>query len=297
MDANDFLNILSKPQHATQDAISIATHSSYVMSEPTMEVAQPYSKSAIIKENNHTRVLPDYQVAFNQSQMHLNNQRHPQVDLMMGDSAPMLPPFHTNDRLLQLPPLDFSKDTPMIQSDPWPLKSESSDSQLSTPEHQHAFQPKQTVPSNAFPAFPRSTAGSLAGFPIRSNFAPYDPASVYSAEYFAMQQPRRPHPMPYYQPQNMMSNMAHPLMTTFHAKTTNQASKRYRCNICGKGFSRPSSLTTHTYSHTGEKPFKCTVEGCGRQFSVVSNLRRHGKVHANQNNASSSASSSSSSSS
>lgn len=25
--------------------------------------------------------------------------------------------------------------------------------------------------------------------------------------------------------------------------------------------------------------FSCEVEGCGRQFSVVSNLRRHKKVH------------------
>jgi uncharacterized Zn-finger protein len=33
------------------------------------------------------------------------------------------------------------------------------------------------------------------------------------------------------------------------------------------------------YSHTGEKPFACDVEGCGRHFSVVSNLRRHKKVH------------------
>jgi uncharacterized Zn-finger protein len=35
------------------------------------------------------------------------------------------------------------------------------------------------------------------------------------------------------------------------------------------------------YSHTGEKPFACEVDGCGRHFSVVSNLRRHRKVHKN----------------
>ncbi|KAI9359017.1 hypothetical protein BD770DRAFT_320095 [Pilaira anomala] len=55
--------------------------------------------------------------------------------------------------------------------------------------------------------------------------------------------------------------------------------KKYICLICGKRFVRPGSLTTHTYSHTGEKPFQCAVEGCGRRFSVVSNLRRHGKIH------------------
>ncbi|ORY05735.1 hypothetical protein K493DRAFT_156416, partial [Basidiobolus meristosporus CBS 931.73] len=54
--------------------------------------------------------------------------------------------------------------------------------------------------------------------------------------------------------------------------------KKYHCSICQKGFSRPSSLNTHMYSHTGEKPFKCPHEGCGRHFSVVSNLRRHAKI-------------------
>ncbi|KAI9269250.1 hypothetical protein BDA99DRAFT_405315, partial [Phascolomyces articulosus] len=54
---------------------------------------------------------------------------------------------------------------------------------------------------------------------------------------------------------------------------------RYSCPYCRKGFSRPSSLRTHTYSHTGEKPFICTVDGCHRRFSVHSNLRRHLRIH------------------
>lgn len=29
----------------------------------------------------------------------------------------------------------------------------------------------------------------------------------------------------------------------------------------------------------GNLAFACDVEGCGRHFSVVSNLRRHKKVH------------------
>ncbi|TEB37405.1 hypothetical protein FA13DRAFT_1622266 [Coprinellus micaceus] len=54
---------------------------------------------------------------------------------------------------------------------------------------------------------------------------------------------------------------------------------KYECQYCGKGFNRPSSLKIHLNSHTGEKPFACPVEGCGRSFSVLSNMRRHARVH------------------
>jgi hypothetical protein len=70
--------------------------------------------------------------------------------------------------------------------------------------------------------------------------------------------------------------------------------KKHVCYVCQKKFTRPSSLQTHLYSHTGEKrtsslhsrlisAFKCEHEGCGRSFSVVSNLRRHKKIHLNSN--------------
>ncbi|CDU24171.1 related to putative C2H2 zinc finger protein flbC [Sporisorium scitamineum] len=55
---------------------------------------------------------------------------------------------------------------------------------------------------------------------------------------------------------------------------------KYECAWCGKRFSRPSSLKIHHHSHTGEKPFACNEPGCGRSFSVQSNLRRHQKCHA-----------------
>ncbi|ORY94014.1 hypothetical protein BCR43DRAFT_507243 [Syncephalastrum racemosum] len=55
--------------------------------------------------------------------------------------------------------------------------------------------------------------------------------------------------------------------------------RKYQCVICQKYFSRPSALRTHSYTHTGEKPFECDAPGCGRRFAVISNLRRHFKVH------------------
>jgi len=69
------------------------------------------------------------------------------------------------------------------------------------------------------------------------------------------------------------------MMSQFSSKMSANTQKKHKCKVCDKRFTRPSSLQTHMYSHTGEKPFACDVEGCGRHFSVVSNLRRHKKVH------------------
>jgi uncharacterized Zn-finger protein len=69
------------------------------------------------------------------------------------------------------------------------------------------------------------------------------------------------------------------MMGQFSSKMSSNTQKKHKCKVCDKRFTRPSSLQTHMYSHTGEKPFACNIEGCGRHFSVVSNLRRHKKVH------------------
>ncbi|ORZ24405.1 hypothetical protein BCR42DRAFT_317957 [Absidia repens] len=55
--------------------------------------------------------------------------------------------------------------------------------------------------------------------------------------------------------------------------------RKYLCHECYKSFSRPSSLRTHMFSHSGEKPFACPHPGCDRTFSVQSNMRRHIRVH------------------
>lgn len=47
-------------------------------------------------------------------------------------------------------------------------------------------------------------------------------------------------------------NSQQPLMATFNTKATSSTPKRYKCTVCGKKFTRPSSLNTHMYSHTGE---------------------------------------------
>lgn len=77
------------------------------------------------------------------------------------------------------------------------------------------------------------------------------------------------------------------MMGQFSSKMSSNTQKKHKCKVCDKRFTRPSSLQTHMYSHTGEKPYACDMEGCGRHFSVVSNLRRHKKVHKGEHEPSS----------
>lgn len=70
-----------------------------------------------------------------------------------------------------------------------------------------------------------------------------------------------------------------------------QSQDRYICQTCNKAFSRPSSLRIHSHSHTGEKPFKCPHAGCGKAFSVRSNMKRHERgCHSFESSSSGSAS-------
>ncbi|KAL9044897.1 MAG: hypothetical protein Q9214_001998 [Letrouitia sp. 1 TL-2023] len=67
----------------------------------------------------------------------------------------------------------------------------------------------------------------------------------------------------------------HYISPSTSAAFSGQPQDRYICQTCNKAFSRPSSLRIHSHSHTGEKPFKCPHPGCGKAFSVRSNMKRH----------------------
>lgn len=72
----------------------------------------------------------------------------------------------------------------------------------------------------------------------------------------------------------MKRRNTHPIMVTSKAIKKNRI-----CPLCHKVFNRPSGLKTHMHIHTGEKPYKCDWPGCGKHFSVRSNMIRHSKIH------------------
>ncbi|CAD0094997.1 unnamed protein product, partial [Aureobasidium vineae] len=105
--------------------------------------------------------------------------------------------------------------------------------------------------------------------PLPSNFPPVMPGAVIAASSI---------PAP-----NMWEH--HHYIAPSSQTTYPQSQDRYVCQTCNKAFSRPSSLKIHNHSHTGEKPFKCTQPGCGKAFSVRSNMKRHERgCHAGSSN-------------
>ena len=139
-----------------------------------------------------------------------------------------------------------------------------------------------TLPSmltSANPYGPTSGQLASAAHPMNS-----DQAGRAADWYHQASLPQPLHPPP--TQSSVLANSLPPLSSTnpwqhhHYISPSSQAAfppsqDRYICSTCSKAFSRPSSLRIHSHSHTGKKPFKCPHEGCGKAFSVRSNMKRH----------------------
>ena len=57
------------------------------------------------------------------------------------------------------------------------------------------------------------------------------------------------------------------------APPRNPPAKKFHCTECGTSWPSANALTTHSYTHSGERPYACTE--CDKRFSQSCNLKSH----------------------
>jgi len=62
-----------------------------------------------------------------------------------------------------------------------------------------------------------------------------------------------------------------------HSAHTPNDQKKFRCDVCGKGFSNSQNLQDHNNIHTGEKPYKCKF--CSASFASKGTHAMHQRGH------------------
>ncbi|KAG9245572.1 hypothetical protein BJ878DRAFT_541149 [Calycina marina] len=161
----------------------------------------------------------------------------------------------------------------------------------SYPQRQHAPQPPRRVSMPASMGYQQSSYQNESQYGIGSSQppmssyypGPMQPAPVQSQISGLYYQRPLPQQFPPMMPVSVTLTPSsgtnpwqhHHYISPSAAASFPQSQDRYVCQTCNKAFSRPSSLRIHSHSHTGEKPFKCPHQACGKAFSVRSNMKRH----------------------
>lgn len=60
-----------------------------------------------------------------------------------------------------------------------------------------------------------------------------------------------------------------------HIRVVHKKVKRHICEICKKSFVTRHCLEAHLRVHTNERPYECTVPGCGKTFKQSGQLKQH----------------------
>lgn len=270
---------------------AVASYSSVPSFAPTLDFSTHHSRTSYPLSNNDRRMS---QPAMSNT-MFLGSPVEPprqrQNSLMEWTSRPLAQPPRSTDHHQFSDTLDSARGMVAM--------SQASRQPRGRADGSHNFYPSHSANSSI------SSTGSYNGYygggSVDSSATDYSDSAGFTPE---APRPTLPRPGPGVHSVPVQGA----LMTTFSSKITSSTQKKHKCKVCDKRFTRPSSLQTHTYSHTGEKrkcpdstlyfpssfprttklttvflAFACEVDGCGRKFSVVSNLRRHKKVHSSKN--------------
>ena len=113
---------------------------------------------------------------------------------------------------------------------------------------------RSSVDSYGFPST-HSTSSSISSSGNFSSYYGGDSVSDYSTAGSDIESSLGSRTLP--RPQGLMGTGMPPapqsMMGQFSSKVSSGTQKKHKCKVCEKRFTRPSSLQTHMYSHTGEK--------------------------------------------
>lgn len=130
-------------------------------------------------------------------------------------------------------------------------------SQDVTPRNIYDVQAREQADSYGFPhTHTHSSSSSISSTsPYPSYYSSVDSSM---SDYSSMSEsvdsvPSRKLPRPHSLLASGVPPAPQSMMGQFNSKVSASTQKKHRCNVCDKRFTRPSSLQTHMYSHTGEK--------------------------------------------
>lgn len=79
-----------------------------------------------------------------------------------------------------------------------------------------------------------------------------------------------------------VQNETLPELSSTELSPVTEPKKYYTCTQCDKFYTSSSHLKIHVRSvHTGERPFHCNFDGCGKKFNTAYTLKVHERSHTN----------------